>query len=159
MPSEPALPVTEPSPPTPRRRFLDGLLGFGFLSSVGAVVYPVFRFLIPPAVAEPPTDSITVGRLSDMAPGTGRVFKFGARPALVVRTPAGDLRAFSAICTHLDCTVQYRQDLEAIWCACHDGVFDLGGAVVSGPPPRPLDRLAVNLRGDPGQEEIVVSRV
>jgi Rieske Fe-S protein len=37
-------------------------------------------------------------------------------------------------------------------------VYDLAGNVVSGPPPRPLERFAVNVRGEPGQEEIVVSR-
>ena len=62
--------------------------------------------------------------------------------------------AFSAICTHLDCTVQFREDLSRIWCACHNGHFDLTGRNVEGPPPRPLDAFEVNVRGD----EIVVSR-
>jgi Rieske Fe-S protein len=60
--------------------------------------------------------------------------------------------------THLECTVQYKTDTSQIWCACHNGLFDLAGNVVSGPPPRALTALAVNLRGEPGQEEIVVSR-
>jgi Rieske Fe-S protein len=36
--------------------------------------------------------------------------------------------------------VQYRRDLEQIWCPCHDGHFDLRGVPVKGPPPRPLPR-------------------
>lgn len=143
---------------TPRRRFLDGVLGLGFVSSIGAMFYPLFRFMIPPAVGEPVTTSVVAGRLSEVGPGTGRLLRFGSRPALLVRTASGELRAFNATCTHLDCTVQYRPDSASIWCACHDGVFDLAGNVVAGPPPRPLERLQVDLRGDPGQEEIVVSR-
>jgi Rieske Fe-S protein len=76
----------------------------------------------------------------------------------VVRTADGDVRAFSAVCTHLDCTVQFKTDTAQLWCACHNGTYDLGGNVVSGPPPRGLEKFVVNLRGEPGEEEIVVSR-
>jgi Rieske Fe-S protein len=54
----------------------------------------------------------------------------------------------------LNCTVQYRNREHDIWCACHNGVYDLKGAVVSGPPPRPLEQFAVHVRG----QEIVVTR-
>jgi Rieske Fe-S protein len=66
----------------------------------------------------------------------------------------GTYRALSGTCTHLGCTVQYRNDLREVWCACHNGIYDLNGRNVSGPPPRPLDVFDVHLRGD----EIVVSR-
>jgi Rieske Fe-S protein len=83
-----------------------------------------------------------------MAPNSGKVFKFGRKPALIVRHPDGTFRAFLAKCTHLDCVVQYREDKERIWCACHDGFYDLNGTNVSGPPPRPLDALEVHMQGD-----------
>ncbi len=70
----------------------------------------------------------------------------------------GDVRAFNAICTHVDCTVQYRPEKNDIFCTCHNGVYDLKGRNVSGPPPRPLEEYEVTLRGDPGEEEIIVSR-
>ncbi|HET8580537.1 MAG TPA: Rieske 2Fe-2S domain-containing protein, partial [Nitrospiraceae bacterium] len=63
-------------------------------------------------------------------------------------------RAFSAVCTHLACTVQYRPDLIHIWCACHNGHYDLNGINIAGPPPRPLEPYVVNVRGD----KIVVSK-
>ncbi|RPI24046.1 MAG: plastoquinol--plastocyanin reductase [Acidobacteria bacterium] len=139
---------------TTRRSFLDYLLG----TSVGAVVvsicYPVLSFLTPPRVAESADLTVVAGKVKDIPPNSGRIFKFGSRAALLVRTPAGEIRAFSATCTHLDCTVQYRDDLRGIWCACHDGHYDLQGRNVSGPPPRPLEQFKVNVRGD----EIVVSR-
>ena len=75
-------------------------------------------------------------------------------PAIIIRTAAGEYRAFSAVCTHLSCTVQYRSDLQHIWCACHNGHYDLFGRNVAGPPPRPLEPYDVNVRDD----EIVVSK-
>jgi cytochrome b6-f complex iron-sulfur subunit len=137
-----------------RRRFLDALLTTGFLSTICAMVYPVWRYLIPPANAEPATQSVVAAQASQLAPNSGLLFKFGSKPGIVVRTPDGDLQAFSAVCTHLDCTVQYKTDTSQLWCACHNGFYDLAGNVVSGPPPRPLERLVVNQRG----EDVVVSR-
>lgn len=144
--------------PPERREFLDAVLAFGFVSTALAVAYPVWRFLVPPASGEPATASAVVGRLAEVKPNSSVLFKFGSRPGLLVRTAEGELRAFNAICTHLDCTVQYKTDTSQIWCACHNGVYDLAGNVVSGPPPRPLERLTANLRGAAGQEEIVVTR-
>ncbi len=141
-----------------RRRFLDALLGAGFVSTAAAILYPILRYLVPPRTGEPATTSVVAGRLTELPPNSGKVFRFGSIPAIVVRAPDGALYAYSAVCTHLGCTVQYKSDTAQIWCACHNGIFDLGGNVVSGPPPRPLTRLAVKLRGEPGNEEVVVSR-
>jgi Rieske Fe-S protein len=141
-----------------RRTFLDALLAFGFVSTAIAIVYPVARFLIPPKSGEAATASVTAARLSALTPNSAVLFKFGSRPGLLVRTPDGDLRAFNAVCTHLDCTVQYKADTSQIWCACHNGLYDLAGNVLSGPPPRPLERFTVNVRGEPGSEDVVVSR-
>jgi Rieske Fe-S protein len=146
------------TPAVKRRTFLDAVLGIGFVSTALSVLYPVWRFVVPPATAEPITDSVVAGRVTDFKPNTGTVLKFGARPALLIRTPDGEFRAFTGVCTHLDCTVQYKADTSQIWCACHNGLYDLSGQVVSGPPPRPLDVFSVRLRGEPGQEEVVVSR-
>jgi cytochrome b6-f complex iron-sulfur subunit len=141
-----------------RRTFLDALLAVGFVSTAAAIAYPVTRFLIPPASGEPATASVVAGRANALKPNAAMMFKFGSKPAIVVRTIDGEVRAFSAVCTHLDCTVQLKTDTSQLWCACHNGTYDLGGNVVSGPPPRALERFSVNLRGEPGDEEIVVSR-
>jgi cytochrome b6-f complex iron-sulfur subunit len=141
-----------------RRSFLDALLSVGFVATAAAIAYPVSRFLVPPVSGEPATASVTAMKAAALKPNSGALFKFGSRPGIVVRTADGEVRAFSAICTHLDCTVQFKTDVAQLWCACHNGLFDLGGDVVSGPPPRPLERFTVNLRGEPGDEDIVVSR-
>ena len=137
-----------------RRRFLDSLLGAGFVSTLVAMAYPVWRFLIPPASGEPATQSVVAAQASQLKPNSGMLFKFGSRPGILIRNQDGELQAFNAVCTHLDCTVQYKADTSQIWCACHNGLYDLSGNVVSGPPPRPLERFVVNQRG----EDVVVSR-
>jgi len=137
-----------------RRRFLDSLLGAGFVSTLAAMAYPVWRFLIPPASGEPATQSVVAAQASQLKPNSGMLFKFGSRPGILIRNQDGELQAFNAVCTHLDCTVQYKADTSQIWCACHNGMYDLSGNVVSGPPPRPLERFVVNQRGD----DVVVSR-
>jgi Rieske Fe-S protein len=129
-----------------RRSILNWLLGLWGGGVCGAVLYPVARYLAPPEVPEATTQSVMAGNADGLAPNSARVVAFGSRPAIVIRTAAGDLRAFSATCTHLDCTVQYRPDLQRIWCACHNGQYDLNGRNVAGPPPRPLDAFDVNVR-------------
>ncbi len=140
---------------TTRRGFLTALLGTSAGGLLLSMLYPVIRYLIPPAAAESASATVTLDvKGEDVAPNSGRVFKFGSQPGILIRTPGGELRAFSAVCTHLACTVQYRADLSHIWCACHNGHFDLNGRNIAGPPPRPLEAYTVNQRG----ETIVVSR-
>lgn len=138
----------------PRRRIVEALLGGGLFASVVSFVYPVLRYLIPPPVADLGGDEIVASKVGDLRPNGSKIFRFGTRPALLLMTAEGEYRALSAVCTHLSCTVQYRNDLHQIWCACHNGLYDLNGRNISGPPPRPLDAFQVHVRGD----EIVVSR-
>lgn len=137
-----------------RREWLMALVGGGFTASIISFLYPVVRFILPPEVTESVTDEVTAAKTSDVPPNSGKIFKFGNHPGIVLRTSAGELRAFTAVCTHLNCTVQYRPDMQMIWCACHNGMYDLNGKVVSGPPPRPLEEYAVHVRS----EDIIVSR-
>ena len=138
----------------PRRRIVEVLLGGGLFASVVSFVYPVLRYLIPPPVADLGGDEVVASKVGDLKPNGSKIFRFGSRPALLLMTAEGEYRALSAVCTHLSCTVQYRNDLHQIWCACHNGLYDLNGRNVSGPPPRPLEVFQVHVRGD----EIVVSR-
>ena len=160
-----------------RRKGLAGLLAAGVSVTIGALLYPVVRFLWPRPVTQSGADSMVapyqVGQLKPDGEGRWpKAFNFGGKPCLLVLTPEGrkrlargesvmpdDIRAFNAICTHTDCTVDYRAETGDIFCACHNGVYSLDGLNVSGPPPRPLETYKVALRGDvSGQEEIIVSR-
>ena len=99
-------------------------------------------------------NAVKAGLASEFPNDTAQIVKFGRTPVLLIRTDTGLFRAFSATCTHLDCIVQYRADLKHIWCACHNGHYDLQGRTLSGPPPRPLPLFAVDVVND----EIIVSK-
>jgi Rieske Fe-S protein len=137
-----------------RRRLLRTVLGGGIGASILSFLYPVLSFVLPPRTQRSGAESREVGRETDIAPNSGVVFQFGNQPALLIRTPEGELRAFSAICTHLGCTVRYEPESKIIWCPCHNGVFDLHGRNVGGPPPAPLPEYQVNVR----EGTVVVSR-
>ncbi|MFZ0060974.1 MAG: Rieske (2Fe-2S) protein [Pyrinomonadaceae bacterium] len=137
-----------------RRSFLDYLLGTSAFATLAAILYPIIRFMAPPQVVEAMQSSVVAAKLSELPPNSGKIFKFGSKPGLIVRTASGELKAFSAVCTHLDCIVQYRPDTKQIWCACHNGQYNLNGENIGGPPPRPLEAYPVNKRGD----DIVVNR-
>jgi Rieske Fe-S protein len=138
-----------------RRELLNWFLGTGVGALLFSILYPVTRYIIPPRVEESTTRTVTLSvKPGDVKANSGQIFKFGSQPGILIRSPGGDLRAFTAICTHLACIVQYRDDLGHIWCACHNGHFDLNGKNIAGPPPRPLEPYAVNVRG----EQIVVSK-
>jgi Rieske Fe-S protein len=137
-----------------RRSFLDYILGGGTLAMLGSMFFPILKYIMPPPIPQAVQNDVVAGKAGELAPNTGKVFRFGNKPGILVRTPEGDYRAFSAVCTHLQCTVQYRDDFKHIWCACHNGHFDLTGRNIEGPPPRPLEEYRVEIRG----EEVVVIR-
>jgi Rieske Fe-S protein len=137
-----------------RRSFLHWILGGGFTASIISFLYPAIKFMNPPAIPEASTNEVAAGKVHDLRPNSGTIVKFGSRPALLVRLSETEWRAFSAVCTHLNCTVQYQDLTRQIWCACHNGFYDLSGKAVSGPPPKPLEEYAVHVRGD----EVVISR-
>ena len=130
------------------------LLGTGFTSSIISFLYPVLKFIMPPEVAEAAVNEVTAGKVTDLSPNSGRIFKFGNRPGLLIRTETGEWHAVSAVCTHLACSVQYQPETKQIWCACHNGFYDLRGNVTSGHPPRPLEEFIVHVRAD----EVVISK-
>ncbi len=137
-----------------RRRFVQALLGGSLLASAISFLYPVLRYLVPPAATDLGADTVVAAKVGELRPNSGKIFRFGSKPGLLMLTSEGEYRAISATCTHLNCTVQYRNDVRQVWCACHNGFYDLNGRNISGPPPRPLEAYDVHVRGD----EVVVSR-
>jgi Rieske Fe-S protein len=138
-----------------RRSFLDWFLATGFGAFLVSMLYPLASYLIPPKAEESASRTVTLSvKAEEVKANSGQIFRFDSQAGILVRTPAGEFRAFSAICTHLACIVQYRADLAHIWCACHNGHFDLNGKNIGGPPPRPLEQYSVNTRAD----RVVVSK-
>jgi len=135
-----------------RRAFLfaAGAAGLCYTAALG---YPIYRYLASPAEMAMNATAITEVMLKDaqkLIPGSVLMFKFGSSPAMLIHHEDGTWVAFSAVCTHLGCTVQYEPQAKRIHCACHGGVYnEQTGANVSGPPPKPLKtyRVAVNETG------------
>ena len=122
-----------------RRNVLNGLFGVSLLAWLSTALYPVIRYLSPLQR----TSGADEAELDDKAKGDilrngFAIVAFSAARVLVLRDGKGKLRATSAKCTHEGCTVQYKADESIIWCACHNGRYDLDGRVLSGPPPRAL---------------------
>jgi len=141
--------TADPDTSSSRRRWMQWLLGTSVGATIVAFLYPIARYLVPPEVAEPSLTEFELDvKASDVRPNSGRIVPGGGKPVLLFRTAGGELKALTAKCTHLDCTVQYRETRSDIWCACHNGTYDVKGANVSGPPPRPLRPLEVKVRGE-----------
>ena len=67
--------------------------------------------------------------------------------AILIRTEAGEFRAYGQKCTHLACPVYYERQHKRLECPCHEGAFDVAtGNVLYGPPPRPLDVIEIEMR-------------
>lgn len=138
-----------------RRNLLNWFLSTTAGAFLVSVTYPLSRYLIPPEVEESTANTVTLAlKPPEVKPNSGQIFRFGSQAGILVKDTNGELKAFSAVCTHLACIVQYRSDINHIWCACHNGHFDLNGRNVEGPPPKPLEQYVVNVRA----EQIVVSK-
>ena len=91
-----------------------------------------------------------VATLDQLAVGGTLVFTYPGEhdPCVLVRLSETELVAYSQKCTHLSCAVIPRPERGDIHCPCHEGLFDLrSGRPIAGPPPRPLPRILLNIRG------------
>jgi cytochrome b6-f complex iron-sulfur subunit len=140
-----------------RRAFIAAAVVAG-VCYAGALGYPVYQYLASPAEMaenESAVSEVTLKDAHTLAAGTALMFKFGSSPAMLIHGADDSWVAFSAVCTHLGCTVEYQPAQNRIHCACHGGVYDpRTGKNVSGPPPRPLTSYRVAATPD----GIVVSR-
>jgi len=93
-----------------------------------------------------------IASLSALPVGGTLVFQYPGPhdDCILIRTaPDGLLQAYSQKCTHLSCAVVPRIEEGILRCPCHEGSFDLNtGRKIAGPPPRPLPRIALSVRGD-----------
>jgi cytochrome b6-f complex iron-sulfur subunit len=135
------------APELSRRRFLGYVLGFSVVATAVGVLTPVVGYLWPPSkAAAGESGRVEVGKEIDLPVGQGKVVPVNDKPVIVVNTTQGGLKAYSAICTHFGCIVQWDQPRQFILCPCHDGRFNpINGAVISGPPPAPLPELPVTV--------------
>ena len=127
----------------PRRDFLGYAIG-GTVAALGVMaIYPAVKF-VQPMESTAPT-AVQVGKAEKFPRGTSRMVMLGGEPVLVIRMDDGGFRAFVALCTHLNCIVAFSEAHKQIECHCHNGVYSLEGKNISGPPPRPLKKVAVSV--------------
>lgn len=152
----------EPLEKTGRRQMLNWFLGTSAGALCVSIVYPVLRYLSPPSVPEATTAQVEAGSTSDpeLVEKGFKILRFGAEPVILIRVSETEFKAFTATCTHLACIVEFRKRQQLIWCNCHNGVYDMNGRNIAGPPPRPLTPFEVHVvAGGPGQPgKLVVSR-
>lgn len=129
-----------------RRGFLEIILGGTALATIGAVIYPMFKYITPPQMGEAKLSQLKLKFTRadiEAEPKKAKYFKYGRMLGIIFLNDKSELIALDAKCTHLDCTVQNRPDLGIIWCSCHNGRYGYDGHNISGPPPKPLDQFAI----------------
>ncbi len=139
----------EASDSSTRRSFLDVLLGLSLLAWLLSILYPVLRYLTPlPREGPVGPARLTRDELVKLERQHFVIVPASGKRIVVLENPAHELVALDARCTHEGCTVQYLPGEAIVWCACHNGRFNLDGRVLSGPPPRPLARYGVEREAD-----------
>jgi nitrite reductase/ring-hydroxylating ferredoxin subunit len=101
------------------------------------------------AGAEPSYAALEIAGAQNLAPGSSLNFRYPNEDdtAILVRLADGQYYAYGQKCTHLACPVYFEQKRQRLECPCHDGGFDAKtGAVLYGPPPRPLDQIMLEVR-------------
>ena len=136
----------DPEPDPKRRDFLANLVlaAAGFLT-LGGFAARFFAFLYPDVPPEKVVEVPIIAR--NQVPANGGIVVHHPAGHVALIDAQGELRAFSAVCTHLGCLITWQPTADHVWyCPCHKGTYDKEGQVVSGPPPRPLTRYPVSVR-------------
>ncbi len=123
-----------------------------------AIGLPAVAYLIEPALITTSTDAwIPLGKLENFEIGKPTLSTFtrskvngwektvDSYGVLVLRKSQTEVQAFSNVCTHLGCRVNWQAEDQQYVCPCHNGRFSIDGKVVSGPPPRPLEMYATKI--------------
>ena len=141
-----------PTPKISRRDFMKATI-FAIGGLIGAIVgVPAIEYIIGPALKKNTQNWIRLGAVGKVEFNSPTLFKatiqnqtgwINSQEEISVYVLTGDGQtyiAMSNVCTHLGCRVRWVSDQDKFFCPCHNGVFAKDGSVVSGPPPRPLDR-------------------
>ncbi len=114
---------------------------------------PLIGYIVSPALKRRVAPSVKVGSLKDLVKGQPRELELvfaekdgwmetkTTRAVWVIEKDSVELKIYNPHCTHLGCAYHWNSEEDLFKCPCHNGVYDIDGKVVSGPPPRPLDTL------------------
>jgi len=136
-----------------RNNFVKGAVAI--LGTVMGLVIgiPAIGYVLSPALKTSSSDTwIPLGPLENYPVGVPTLFNFtrtktngwektiNSYGVYVFRKTEIETLTLSNICTHLSCRVNWKDEAKEYLCPCHDAAFNAEGLVISGPPPRPLDR-------------------
>ena len=125
----------------------------------GAIAVPAIGHIISPALKAGTRPLLSLGNVDDFTVGQpkrvdfvyyksdGWIEKQTSGSAWVLRRSNTEFVVFDPRCTHLGCPYGWNPDTGQFLCPCHDGVFAIDGRVISGPPPRALDRFEHTVEG------------
>ena len=102
-----------------RRSFIDHLLSTSLGATVLSIAYPVILFLIPPALSESQQNNVLAGTSNELKPNSAKIFKFGSRPGILVRTSTGEFRALST-CPPFILRIEFVVDVQLQAVACSE---------------------------------------
>jgi Rieske Fe-S protein len=148
------------TPVVSRKKFMQIVIG-----GVGGIIasgfgIPGIAYVISPALQVKVENWILLGSTKDVKIGqptlyratverkTGWVSDIADYTVYILSNYGKDFKAISNVCTHLGCRVRWSEDEQVFHCPCHDARFDKDGAVLSGPPPRPLDEVTIKIEED-----------
>jgi Rieske Fe-S protein len=144
-----------------RRGFVGGVVGLVGTVISAVIGLPAIGYMVSPALKGGGEEEwIILGPASAVVPGTPTPFMFSrmtevgwrrtriSRAVYATAHESGNITVFSDACTHLSCKVHWDEGRAAFVCPCHDGIFDLDGNVVSGPPPKPLRHFEAKVEND-----------
>ena len=150
-----------PSHDVSRRDFVKIIMTTLGTIMTGILDIPAIGYLISPPARKPECDAwIALWTLGNDPIGIPIPFNFtrstingwektvNSYGVFVVRQGENRVRVFSNICTHLSCRVSWHTDLQHYVSPCHDGHFNIIGAVLSSPPPRPLDEFTTRIEAN-----------
>ena len=140
------LPTSSTTPASPlvtRRNFIQIALAALGATWLGLLVQ---SRLFPPQNSVQEAKPVELN-LSEVPVGSTKTIVYGGNPVMVLHTNES-VRAYSLVCTHLGCIVQWQADQKEFYCPCHEGRFDQFGEVIAGPPPVPLEQIPVSVEGE-----------
>ena len=139
-----------------------GAIGIGVVGALSIAFAALGNFFATPArIASSAAKIVTkkgggapanaIAAVSDLNVGSALQIKLATGdPGILIRTDTDVVCAFSAVCTHQGCTVDYDQASKELICPCHGARFDplQNGKAIAGPTRNPLTELPVKISGE-----------
>lgn len=137
-----------------RRRALATVFWSAVAVASAAIAAPLATYFATPLLRRRKLPRVRVLAVAELPPGEpqrvefmlrrrdGWITETARRTAWVVRQADGGVTVFDPRCTHLGCAYHWHAASRQFLCPCHNGLYDIEGRVVGGPPPRPLDTYA-----------------